>query len=221
MISFDPRNPFVFLPLESYSYKEAQDHSVSVDDHLGFRLQEVEERIRARTQEIPENNQNWDHLSVQAFQTPYVELRNILELLNLKPQDHVVDLGCAYARMAFVMGTHFPEIVFSGYELEKERVEETLRVLKSWPAQNISVYTANLALESFVPPQADVYFIFDYGNEDAVSKTLRDLQTVARERSIQVVARGRLSRFLIHRDHPWLAEIETPRHFAHFSIYHS
>ncbi|WII72233.1 class I SAM-dependent methyltransferase [Bdellovibrio sp. 22V] len=219
MIIFSSQDPFPLLTLGSYSYKEAQNHSVIADEWLGFQISATEENIR-RQNKLPEQ-QNWEHLSEQAFQTPYIELRNILELLTLKPGDHIVDLGCAYARMAFLILRHFQGVQFTGYELEKERVLEALRVLGPQSSQDIKILPQDLSALSFKAPAADVYFIFDYGTEAAVKKTLEDLKAVASARSVRVVARGRLSRFLIHRDHPWLAEVVTPQHFEHFSIYTS
>lgn len=222
MIEFAAHDPFPLLPLESYTYKEAQDHATLVDEWLGFHIQTCEEKVRNHSPSDPNViQQNWEHLSPQAFQTPYVEIRNILDLLNLSAGKHIVDLGCAYGRMGFVLGTHYPRVHFSGYELEPTRVLEAQRVLAAYSYSNIAIHVADLASESLVLPDADVYFIFDYGNERAVKKTLGDLQKIAQKRSIEVVARGRLSRFLIHKEHPWLAEIHSPRHFPHFSIYQS
>ena len=79
----------------------------------------------------------------------------------------------------------------------------------------------DLTRPTFKIPVASCYFIFDYGHERDVRKTIDDLKDVARQKPIQVVARGRLSRALIHSDHPWLSAVYEPRHFAHFSIYRS
>lgn len=223
MIVFNPADPFPLLELNSYNYKEAQDHSVLVDDWLGFNIDKVEENIRTQQKvthcSLPQ--QNWEHLSVQAMQTPYIELRNILQLLDLNDGGHIIDLGCAYARMGFVIGALYPEMHFAGFELEALRVLEAKKNLAPWSYTNVQVHTADLASSSFQMPEAEAYFIFDYGSEQAVRKTLFDLQRVARRRQIQVVARGKLVRFWIHKEHPWLAEVEPPRHFSHFSIYQS
>ncbi|WP_413612979.1 SAM-dependent methyltransferase [Bdellovibrio sp. HCB-110] len=222
MIEFDAKDPFPLLSLDSYTYKEAQDHAILVDEWLGLQIQNCEGKVRARSaSDTDVAQQNWEHLSPQAFQTPYVEIRNILDLLNLSAGKHIVDLGCAYGRMGFVLGAHYPGVHFRGYELEPARVLEAQRILATYSYTNIAIHVADLAAEDFVLPEADVYFIFDYGSENAVKKTLGDLQKIAQKRSIEVVARGRLSRFLIHKEHPWLAEIHAPRHFHHFSIYQS
>ncbi|WP_413569334.1 SAM-dependent methyltransferase [Bdellovibrio sp. HCB117] len=220
MIVFDANNPFPLLDLNSYTYQEAQEHSLKVDEHLGFQCESIEAKIRASSKESSLTQQNWEHLSVQAFQTPYVEIHNILDLLSLQAGDIIVDLGCAYARMALVIQRHYPDLQFMGYELENRRVEEAQRILGS-PDALILIQSADLAAENFHLPSADVYFIFDYGTKTNVRKTLQDLQEVARSRRIQVVGRGRLTRFLIHKEHPWLSEVQEPSHYTHFSIYRS
>ncbi|WP_373998793.1 SAM-dependent methyltransferase [Bdellovibrio bacteriovorus] len=220
MIVFDANNPFPLLDLNSYTYQEAQEHSLKVDEHLGFQCESIEAEIRSHAKESSVVQQNWEHLSVQAFQTPYVEIHNILDLLSLHPGDTIVDLGCAYARMALVIQRHFPELQFIGYELENQRVEEAQRIL-GISSTSIRVQSTDLSAENFHLPSADVYFIFDYGTEANVKKTLQDLQEVAKSRPIQVVGRGRLTRFLIHKEHPWLSEVQEPSHYPHFSIYRS
>lgn len=220
MIEFNPADPFPLLDLDKYTYHEAQEHSALVDQWLGFHLAEIENKISSANGKNSAQ-QNWQHLSVQAFQTPYVELRNILEILKSYSPRHIVDLGCAYARMAFVMARHYPEMTFTGYELESLRVDEANRVLSLLGHSNVNVIAADLSSTNFRLPAADVYFIFDYGSETAVKKTLEDLKKIAQNQSIIVVARGRLSRFLIHKEHPWLAEVHTPQHYPHFSLYFS
>lgn len=217
---FDTQNPFPLLPLTDYAYHEAQAHAALVDDWLGFECLEVENQIRS----LPKNageHQNWEHLSLQAFQTPYCEIHNILDLLQLQPGQHIVDLGCAYARMAFVLHRHYPQCGFTGFELEALRVQEAQRVFFHHTGKNLTAFAQDLSAADFAPPQADIYFIFDFGNQRAVEKTLNDLKDLARRQSITVVARGKLSRFCIHKDHPWLTAIQEPQHFAHFSIYQS
>lgn len=216
---FDPKNPYPLLPLDSYTYAEAQTHSVFVDEWLGFECSRVEEVIRGLPKEA--SQQNWEHLSLQAFQTPYAEIHNILNLLDLKDGHRVVDLGCAYARMAFVMEKHFPQCTFAGFELETLRAQEARRVFLKHTGKEVSVTAQDLSAEDFTPPIADVYFIFDFGSQKSVEKTLLDLKKIAQQNPITVVGRGKLSRFCIHKDHPWLAEINPPQHFPQFSIYRS
>lgn len=220
MIKFDPQDLFPLYSLDAYTYSEAQAHAAWVDQELGFEISAVEKKIR-KENKCEDQQQNWQHLSPQAFQTPYVELRNIVELLELQPEDHLVDLGCAYGRMGFVIGCHKSQARFTGFELEELRVIEAKRVLLKRGFRNVHFVQGDLSSVSFVIPLANVYFIFDYGSAEAVQKTLEDLRKLAQTQQIKVVARGKLVRFWIHKEHPWLAEVNQAQHFAHFSIYRS
>lgn len=217
MTAFVHQDPFPLLNIEAYSYAEAKVHAAAVDQWLGFRFEDIESQI-ARTKS---SHEVWRGLPISALMTPYLELRTLLSLLDLKNCRHIVDLGCAYGRMAHVIGRHFPEIQFTGYELEVARVTEGLRVLEPFAYDNVSLKTQDLSLQNFVPEPAEAYFIYDFGHRQAVEKTLQDLKAQALRRPIQVIARGRLSRAVIHESHPWLFAVQAPKHYLNFSIYSS
>ena len=221
-LAFNPEDLYPLLEFESYTYGEAQAHSAEVDSYLGFNCKKIESEIRNLQNPADKSQQNWNHLSIQAFQTPYVEIRGILHKLNLKPQQMILDLGCAYGRMGLILDRHYPEVFFRGYELEAARVQEAKRIfLKQQVSSKIELHQADLQESRWQMPAADAYFIFDYGTEAAVRKTLLQLQQIAQKRNIRVIARGRLVRFLIHDAHPWLCQVQEPLHFPHFSIYSS
>lgn len=221
MIEFKDTDLYPLLNFDSYTYQEAKDHALLVDDYLGFECEAAEALIQQGAKVASRDQQNWQHLSVQAMQTPYVEIRGILDLLKPQPGETLVDLGAAYGRIGFVMDQHYPEVKFYGFEIEEARVKEAQRVMNLQHVETAQMVAADLAAESFTLPRADYYFIFDYGHERDVRRTLDDLRTISRTHPIQVVARGRLSRALIHADHLWLSSVYQPMHFPHFSIYRS
>jgi len=153
--------------------------------------------------------------------TPYLEIRSLLEFLKPLEGTTIADLGAGYGRMAFVIGTHFPNIHFIGYELVHERVEESHRCLEPRGFKNVQMIEADLSSPEFRPISADYYFIYDFGTRDAIEKTLQDLRTIAQTRAITVIGRGRASRDAIERSHPWLSQIIPPHHTRNFSIYQS
>jgi len=214
------------MTYDDCSYQEAQEHSVEVDDWLGFHTGEVEKKLLTSQdynvqadKDIPV--QFWRGLPVQALQTPYSEIRWILSLLNLKPNETVVDLGCGYGRMAFVMGKHHPDVNFVGYELVAERVAEGNRLLKNFNYPNAKILTQDLTAADFIPTKAKHYFLFDFGSAPAVDKTLEDLKKIAKKSSINVVARGRYIRHRIYQAHPWLSSINEPQAHETFTIFTS
>ncbi len=215
---FNPKDPFQHLESGSYTYAQAKHHAAQVDQLLGFQIQPIENSL-TRGNLGQQQQEAWIGLDVQSFSTPYLEIRTALELLNLEPADRVVDLGCGYGRMAHVIGRHYPSQYFIGYELLKERVQEANRVLEPFHYPNVRIEQMDLV--QIAPIEAQHYFIYDYGSNVAIEKTLKDLLQIAKSQTIQVVGRGRASRHLIHQNHPWLSEVNTPRHFETFSIYRS
>jgi hypothetical protein len=224
MIPFDPQNPFPLLPdSSSYpTYKDAQKHSAEADAWLGLNTEDAEKKIQSISSGTDiRDEQLWVGLPVKTLLTPYTEIRTLLSQLDPKPDQRIVDLGAGYGRMGFVIGRHFPDVHFIGYEIVEERVEESNRCLKKFNYLKVQMRVADLSAPNFKPVEADVYFLYDFGSRVAIEKTLFDLRGIARNRPIQVVGRGRASRDAIEREHPWLSQVHAPRHFDHYSIYQS
>lgn len=223
MIPFDPERPFPLLDPQSHTYQDAQAHSAQVDHHLGFQFEPIEENLLHSKdyQKKDEIVQAWQGLPVQAMQTPYTEIRYLLSRLPLQERQTVIDLGCGYGRMAHVIGKHYPEVNFIGYELVYERVMEGQRILSQHPYTQVQLQTCDLSEPAFAPAIADYYFIFDFGSKSAIEKTLGDLQQIARQKPITVIARGRGIRHQIYQNHPWLCQMQTPEVYDHFTIFRS
>lgn len=216
-------DPFPHLEENSISYRETQEHSVLADFWLGFNTEEIEKKLlkNSSLKNKQPFAQAWLGLSVQALQTPYTEIRFLLEILKPKPQEIVSDLGCGYGRMAHVIGRHFPQVHFIGYELINERVLEGKRILQKFNYPLVTLETLDLSSPEFIPKAADYYFIFDFGSRPAIEKTLEDLKTIARKKTITVIARGRGTRHWIYQGHPWLYAVNEPQVFPHFTIFRS
>lgn len=220
-IPFDQQNPYPLIP-DFPSYREAQLHSREVDEWLGLHVDEVENKIaRDSGLSYDEHRERWSGLNPDALQTPYTEFRAILEHLNPKDGETIVDLGCGYGRMGFVIGTHYPKVNFIGYEIAKERVDATNAALDKFKFLNVKMIDQDLARADFLPEQADYYFIYDFGSAKSIHKSLLDLKILAQNRPMIVVGRGRACRDQIERREPWLSQLNKPQHFPHFSIYKS
>jgi len=195
-------------------------HSDQVDQWLGLRIEDTECLIRPPASET--RSELWTRLPARSFLTPYTELRSILEKVHPNAGQTIIDLGAGYGRMAFVLARHFPGVHFIGYEIAQERVAEATRALHALhPSAHAQLLSVDLSTPTFAPAAAPFYFLFDYGTEAAVSKTLEDLKKIASRQTICVIARGRLSRHLIDCRHPWLSQVVPPWHAAHISIYRS
>ena len=226
MISFVSDECFPLNTQQEFSLREEQDYSQIVDQWLGYEIDRCEQLCQNHKHLNPDkyddfNQQSWIGLANQALQTPYTELRFILHLLKLEKNETVVDLGAAYARMGHIIGKHYPESNFVGYEYEAVRVKEANRTLNDYSYLNAKVYQQDISLESFTPIEAKYYFIYDYGSRRHIRKTLNDLRQIALKKQIVVVGRGVASRDEIDRNNAWLSQVNQAKHFERFSIYYS
>lgn len=216
-VSFDSNNPYPLIAFEDFNYREAQDHANEVDLWLGLRTVEIEQKLVDQ-----ESDQNlWIGLPVQALLTPYIEFRQILERLKLKPGETVIDCGAGYGRMGFVISRHYPGVKFIGFEMVENRVSEAQKALKRHGCETAQMVCANIDSPEFNLPEAEVYFIYDFSYRPAIDRLLEKLQKIASRKPITVVARGRSSRDAIDHERPWLSQVVPPEHFTNFSIYRS
>lgn len=209
MVQFSLRDPFPHVA--QFSRSEALDHAAACDAWLGLRVNAIEEQLRrrgsgAKPSRAGGHEQNlWFGLEPRDLQTPYLEIRSLLELLG--PFRSVVDLGAAYGRMGFVIERHFPQAMFTGFEYVGERIESARAALRKFGASRAWMEHADLTSPSFVMPLADVYFLYDYGTPAAIEKTLHDLRRASLGRRVHVIARGRVCRYAIESRHLfWLSK---------------
>lgn len=223
--------------LDFYQAPKANDvikrqHSIMVDKILGFRQKYIEEMMVAEARGFePEGShetwgpslhngiQTWVGLDLQTLQTPYSECLRILQLLKIRPYQHIIDLGAAYGRMGIVLGGLYIKNSFTGYEYVKSRVDEGNRVYKELGFSRCSLVQQDLFEPSFELPEADVYFIYDYGQVEHIDHTLRQIEAIAHKRPVKVVVRGKFTRRIIADKHPWLETKYEGKLEEQFSIY--
>lgn len=235
-LSFNDKRRLVSHP-EFYQTPKANDiiskqHANLLDKILGFRIRYIEEMLiyAARGFEpdgshetwgptIHEGAQTWVGLDIQTLQTPYSEIHRILHLLKLKPYQHVIDLGAAYGRMGVVIGGLYLKNIFTGYEYVSTRVDEGNRVYAELGFQRCKLHTQDLFSKNFELPEADIYFIYDYGQVEHIEHTLRQIETLAHKRPVKVVVRGKFTKRIIANSHPWLDLQYEGKVTEMFSIY--
>lgn len=206
--------------------------SALIDKQLGFGITEIEidllklAQSLAKTSDIyslgkalHQGHQTWIGLDPQTLQTPYQELRQICDFLKPPVNSQVVDLGAGYGRLGLVLHQLYPGVKFSGFEYVKERVAEGNRVLELHGCSQAKLLVQDLLQENFSLPEAQYYFIYDYGFPAQIRQTLKQFQVLDEKEHFIMVARGEGIRSQIHLEHPWLCQVFTPYHQKNFSIY--
>lgn len=206
--------------------------SEQFDELLGFGVEGIETELLKRARELLPNgdinswgakihdgNQTWVGLHLSTLQTPYLEIREMFDLLNPSAGEKVVDLGAGYGRLGLWLKVFYPEVDFVGYEYVKERVLAGSRILHEWGCSRALLLEQDLTHPEFILPEADYYFIYDYGKIDHIRHTLDQLDRMADRRMFKVIARGQGSRSLIEKEYPWLSQVHPPHHTEKFSIY--
>ncbi len=213
----------------------SRQHSSMVDKILGFRTKYVEEMLLADAMgfdpdgshetwgpTVHDGIQTWVGLDIQTLQTPYSECLRILQLLRVKPYQQIIDLGAAYGRMGVVIGGLYIKNSFIGFEYVKARVDEGNRVYSELGFNKCQLVERDLFSKDFELPQADIYFIYDYGQVEHIDHTLSQIAKIAEKRPVKVVVRGPFTCQLIKDKHDWLDlkyEGKLEEHFSIFTAY--
>ncbi|MCK5883388.1 MAG: hypothetical protein KAG61_06850 [Bacteriovoracaceae bacterium] len=215
------------------SEKEQWKHSSLLDHLFGFNIDEIEARLLAEERKNSssdkhqlwnfssrDGNQTWIGLDPQVMLTPYSEQFEITERLSLNGKT-LVDLGCGYARMGLFFKGFYPDSKFIGYEVVNERVVDTARVFNELEIRNSLIETVDITKSDFQLPDADIFFIYDFGHPSQIKEMLEKLSAVADQKSITVVARGKGIQSLIYYHHPWLFSLYGPEVARNYIIFRS
>jgi len=207
--------------------------SSEIDDSLGFRIRPIEKMLFELAKSLRpdgnlnnlgsvlhQGNQTWIGLEPETLQTPYAELREVLEILKPLKGQRIVDLGAGYGRMGIILHFLYPGVHFLGIEFVPERVNEGARVFRELNADG-ELLQGDLTHADFVLPKANYYFIYDFGKVSHIRRTLKQIENAADEQKIVVIARGAGVRSIIDHEHPWLSGVHGPIHREKISIYFS
>lgn len=205
-------------------------HSTLIDKILGLKILRVEEKLLQRYRKFYadeesdqksryDDSETWIGLHPQTLLTPYSEILGILEQVEKFHLTKVIDLGCAYGRIGFVLPAILPECQFIGYELVTERAREGRRVAKSLGFDQFSILEENLLDGHFELPKASLYFIYDFSRIEDLKLILGKLVSLIGQHDFVLVARGDEVRSLIQLYYPIFLSRHTPIHLKNCSIF--
>ena len=211
------------LSVPHKDYSAAKIQAKTLDELIGYQCDPIEDELFEANHEnlFSTPRQFWYGLDLQTLQTPYSEIVGMVQYLNPQPGEIWLDLGAGHGRMGIVLGCLCPQVSFIGYEYVQLRVDEGNRIFKKWNISLAKMQQADLAREDLELPDADLYFLYDFGSKEDVYKILEKLRVMAQKKSIRVIARGRGVRNWIFMDFPWLYDIHPPTNFTNWTIFKS
>ncbi len=180
------------IALKNMSGEHPRLHAKNLDKKLGFKIPKIEvkllQKFRAYDQQNDvssrkqhfEGSQVWIGLHPQALQTPYCDIYEALSILKFDI-DHIVDIGAGYGRVGIVSSVLYPGAKFTGYEIVKQRQAEGNRIFKKWGISNAFIKLENVLQDGFEIPEANIYFIYDFSQEEDINKVLRKLSLKAQK----------------------------------------
>ncbi|MFK7823011.1 MAG: hypothetical protein AB8G05_02570 [Oligoflexales bacterium] len=177
-------------------------HSKELDKIFGYKIPRIEQKLEQKYRNFYKSSDKtnkkghfagseaWIGLHPQVLQTPYSKIYQIFSLLsNFNPKS-IVDLGAGYGRVGLVSSMLFPEASFIGLEVIRERCEEANRIYKKFKLKNCEIQHGCLVKKKTLLPQADIYFIYDFGFLDDIYYVLNNVLSIKRNTQFFVVAIG-------------------------------
>lgn len=192
-------------------------HAKRLDKILGYKIPKIEvkllQKYRAYDRYNDDSNkkqhykgtQTWIGLHPQALQTPYCDIYEALSLLKDSKIEHIVDIGAGYGRVGIVTNVLYPTAKFTGFEVVKQRQVEGNRVFKKLGVKNSKIELKNVLDSSFDLPEADIYFIYDFSEQDDVFQILKALTSQIQQNNFYLIIRGdRVDHLMKHKfKHIW------------------
>jgi protein O-GlcNAc transferase len=178
-----------FIGSNVFKSIELQEVDLLIDELLGLNFKSVRAAVQQnRKYELLQDQELYLRLPSHLLQSSYLEIQAIIKVLDLAPNAKLVDLGSGLGRPGFLIGMKFPEMSFVGYEFVSERVAESKRIAALHKMKNVEFIEQDLGDPQFLPVLADCYLVYEPTSEKVCKKILKDLQTLARQSPISIVA---------------------------------
>lgn len=213
--------------------KSQRIFSKEIDKKLGFRTYSLENQLLKKYRPFYKDEdgssrkrhypyaQTWIGLNPQTLLTPYPEILKFLEFFRTRPPNKVIDLGAAYGRVGLVLNAVYPKAQFMGIELVETRAHEARRIFKKFGINNSEMLTQNITEEGYEIPDADIYFIYDFGNRKDLEYVIEKLSKKMKTKKFALIVKGDFIRSTIQFFFPMLLVKNIVTHEKEWSIYYS
>lgn len=129
--------------------------------------------------------------SAESVQSSYSTIFSALREMNPKAGSHLIDLGCGFGRLGFVIGLHRPDMQFTGYEYVDHRIQNAKGCAKQLNLeQNVHFHTQDLSDSNFKLPVADIYYMYDPFSADTYKFILNQMLPISKDHPIMIATKG-------------------------------
>lgn len=208
-------------------------HAKGLDHALGYKIPKIElkllQKYRAYDQRHDDSNkkqhfkgtQTWIGLHPQALQTPYCDIYKALSLFKNFDIKHVVDIGAGYGRVGIVLSVLYPNAIFTGFEILKKRQLEGNRIFEKLKMNNSKILLKNVLDSDFDLPDADIYFIYDFSEQEDIFQILQTLSTRIKSKKFFLITKGERIDYLMKRKYKHIWRLKVSLDTTDLKIYTS
>ena len=144
-------------------------------------------------------------------QSGYSTILLALNHLNIGSGGRIVDLGSGYGRVGLVSALLRPDLDFIGYEYVPHRVQVANEACNTLGlTSHLGFKVQDLSHESFMIPEADVFYLYDPFTEETYAKMLKQMVNLSLKNKITIVTKGNAKGWLskISLDYHWPPPME-------------
>jgi len=147
------------------------------------------------------------NLPPEDLYTPYRIIVRWARTLHLKSNTQIVDLGSGVGRIPIALGLLYPKSIFYGIEIMKERHAMAEQARKGLRIKNVHFVCANLSKRGL--PKADIYYFFNPFIGDTLRQVFKQLENLAKRRTIQIAVAKIEAPWTHIRRQKWLKRIQN------------
>jgi tRNA/tmRNA/rRNA uracil-C5-methylase (TrmA/RlmC/RlmD family) len=139
-------------------------------------------------------------------QTSYSSILLALDRANVAKDARILDLGSGYGRVGFVLGLLRPDIHFTGIEYVDHRVKDSREVAARAGLSRTEFLTEDL--NTFIVPEADVYYMYDPFSRGTYGLVLEQLIDYGKTRPVTIITKGRANAWVREalQTHGWMID---------------
>jgi SAM-dependent methyltransferase len=157
-----------------------------IDKALGFDFDKTERNLQESAHNYRDSYID-DKIKSLALQTSYLDFIQIFTFLDLKPNEHFIDIGAGYGRSSFLINMLFNKTRSTAIEHVRSRVQASKDAAIKYHIPLRSFQCEDILKSDYTLPIGEYYFLYlPIGN--LLFKVLNDLKSKAHTKSFKIIA---------------------------------